>query len=185
MRIYEFKCHYFAHSPLGKLPYRHIPPCVLIISFSNVLWKVSGYSECRPYHSWKMRPSFSSRAEEEEHCRPRRVNLNKFTTKLVKPATRLTANRSCSTFSGNERRLHGENSYWWEKKLAKLCFGKVVLWASCCCLCFGVKLAGVKGRTAKSPNPEQISPTTLQKVSILTTNFNLNLDLLLKENAFI
>lgn len=66
--------------------------------------------------------------------------------------------------------------------------GKVVLWASCCCLCSGVKLAGVKGRTAKSPNPEQISPTnctTLQKVSILTTNLNLNLDLLLKENALI
>lgn len=104
-------------------------------------------------------------------ARPGWINRNKFTTKFIKPVTLLSANQSCSTFGGLERRQHGDNRATGGRKI-----GQVVLWASCCCLCSGVKLACVKGRTAKSPNPEQISPTNctaLQKVLIffLPANF--------------
>lgn len=112
-----------------------------------------------------------------------------FTVKLVKPATFFFSHRpNTVAHSEVDRRMRpkiwhapgagqcgiweeaarGKGSYWWRK------FGKVVVWAWCCCLCSGAKLAGVKGRTAKSPNPEQICPancTTLQKVSLPTTSF--------------
>lgn len=128
-------------------------------------------------------------------CNRWRTNfiINKFTIKLVKPAhfgcqinTAAHSEQDRSMYPKSwhapgagqwrkwEEATQGKQSYWWRK------FGKVALWASCGCLCSGAKLAGVRGRTAKSPNPEQICPancTTLQKVSMSTSNFNLNLGL--------
>ena len=116
--------------------------------------------------------------------------INKFTAKLVKPGTcwrqSSTAAHSEEDRSmcpkvgmlvvqdsvGNERRLHGENRATGGGNLAKLYSG---LHAAASAL----ELSWLvwKGRTAKSPNPEQICPanwTTLQKVSMSNTDFNLN-----------
>lgn len=99
----------------------------------------------------------------------------------VSQNTRVLSNQDCNTVrtqdivpekvgiilmqdrAGNKELCWEKQSCWWRT------FGRVSVWASRCLLCSGAKLASVKRRTAKSPNPEQICPancTGLQRKSI-------------------